>query len=522
MQIQAVMKYRYYLIDNTTDKEQWNKQCNRHEYIFRFFHLDVDILDSDTVCYPDLGCFDKGPPFFDPLNRPISYLPDTRDEVGTEFLLNTRSNPITPQFIYTTDLSTLTSSLFNPSKETKIVCHGYTESAYANWMVEMVPEFLNHDDFNVIRVNWAKGAMAVYGQSTANTRIVGAEISYLLDKMKILYGYSADKVHIIGHSLGAHIAGYAGEKQTAPKLKRITGLDPAGPYFEDTDVVVRLDPSDATFVDAIHTDTDPLYTTGMGIYMPVAHFDFYVNGGHDQPGCDKGFINHIVVEGAIYQGGVQFVACEHFRACDVFVESINTQCSFLSYDCTSYGYEDTGYSNFIDGRCFGPTVNQARMGFHADGPISGKENVIFFLRTRDKPGYCGHPFLFNVFIDDPGWIKGDKEIGTIFVSLIGQDQQSERILLTPESFLMKPGDDYNFVAVSDVIPGPIVGATIEWEYDPDWYKPWDWDVFVNPDIYVHKILIQDKDGYTYVMCGDDSPIKANKGSKALFAVNSCK
>ena len=34
----------------------------------------------------------------------------------------------------------------------------------------------------------------------------------------------------------------------------VLGLDPADPYFQGTDPVVRLDPTDAAFVDVIHTD----------------------------------------------------------------------------------------------------------------------------------------------------------------------------------------------------------------------------------------------------------------------------
>ena len=36
----------------------------------------------------------------------------------------------------------------------------------------------------------------------------------------------------------------------------ISALDPAGPLFEDYEIDVRLDATDANYVDVIHTDGD--------------------------------------------------------------------------------------------------------------------------------------------------------------------------------------------------------------------------------------------------------------------------
>jgi len=50
----------------------------------------------------------------------------------------------------------------------------------------------------------------------------------------------------------------------------------------------RLDPSDAKFVVAVHTNGDYFLMNGLGTLQPLGHMDIYVNGGAYQPGCIRG------------------------------------------------------------------------------------------------------------------------------------------------------------------------------------------------------------------------------------------
>ena len=74
---------------------------------------------------------------------------------------------------------------------------------------------------NVIVVDWGHGATLPYDQATANTRVVGAQIAQLIQTIMNVTRAPASSFHIVGHSLGAHVAGYAGER--VPHLGRITG-----------------------------------------------------------------------------------------------------------------------------------------------------------------------------------------------------------------------------------------------------------------------------------------------------------
>lgn len=115
--------------------------------------------------------------------------------------------------------------------------------------------------------------------------IIG-DLIVILNKTKEL---PLNKVHIIGHSLGAHVSAYAGKEvisQTKHAIARITALDAAGPLFERPFATFEgLSKDDAIVVDAIHTDGGIF-----GRSKPTGTVDFYPNNGlAPQPGCPTWF-----------------------------------------------------------------------------------------------------------------------------------------------------------------------------------------------------------------------------------------
>lgn len=89
----------------------------------------------------------------------------------------------------------------------------------------MRDEFLKRGDFNIIGVYWAGGAKTSYLQAAGNARLVGAQVAYLLQNLRKDLKLDFDRVHIIGFSLGAQIAGFAGQRlrEKGHIIARITG-----------------------------------------------------------------------------------------------------------------------------------------------------------------------------------------------------------------------------------------------------------------------------------------------------------
>ncbi|XP_028617435.1 lipase member H-like, partial [Grammomys surdaster] len=192
-------------------------------------------------------------------------------------MLYTQRDQTCAQVINSTALGSL-----NVTKKTTFIIHGFRPTGSPPvWMEELVQSLISVQEMNVVVVDWNRGATTViYPHASSKTRKVALILKEFIDQM-LAKGASLDNIYMIGVSLGAHISGFVGEMYDG-KLGRITGLDPAGPLFNGRPPEDRLDPSDAQFVDVIHSDTDAL-----GYKEALGHIDFYPNGGLDQPGCPK-------------------------------------------------------------------------------------------------------------------------------------------------------------------------------------------------------------------------------------------
>ena len=89
----------------------------------------------------------------------------------------------------------------------------------------MINALLKRQDLNVIFTDWSKGAKQLYTQAAGNCRLVGKQVSNLLEVLHNVIGLRFSSVHLIGFSLGAQVAGYAGRnlRQIGHTVRRITG-----------------------------------------------------------------------------------------------------------------------------------------------------------------------------------------------------------------------------------------------------------------------------------------------------------
>ncbi|XP_077523496.1 pancreatic lipase-related protein 2-like [Amblyomma americanum] len=244
----------------------------------------IKSYQGNYSCYEDIGCFH-------PSNRTGLEIggPVAPDLIGTRFLFFSNQSSTGIEINHTTWAQYYETSGVDITKQLIVVVHGFTQDTALLWMVTLKDALLKTANCNVLLVNWTGGAMfPAYAQAAANTPLPGVLLSLLLEEMMRSSNCSLMPymMHVVGFSLGAHVAGFCGrhfENNTGLALGRISGLDPAGPLFQESNA--SLSSTDATFVDIIHTSAGNLSDSRFGINKSIGHVDFYPNGGSDQPGC---------------------------------------------------------------------------------------------------------------------------------------------------------------------------------------------------------------------------------------------
>ena len=185
-------------------------------------------------------------------------------------------------------------------------------------------------------------------------RNVGQLAGNLINEL-VNQGSSYEDFHILGASLGAHVAGYAGF-YTQGQVGRISGLDPSGPLFHSVTNPDKLDSSDAKFVDIIHTAG-----RWVGNTDPSGHVDFYANDGlAPQPGC----WGHESLD----------LLCSHLRAWKIFEDSIEGS-EFYAMQCDNF-------QDFQSGSCCDHKNQVVLLG---DQTRNSTRGIFYFYTNSVKP-----------------------------------------------------------------------------------------------------------------------------------------
>lgn len=279
---------------------------------------------------------------------------------------------------------------FKVERRTIIIVHGFLSHSDEKWVIDMEQAFLTWGDVNVVVVDWSAGGNTWnYYKAAINTKVVGYQISRFLEHVVNATTVVSNwgPIHLVGHSLGAHICGFAArefkKKHTDWIINRITGLDPAQPCFRNTDSSIHLDKTDAPFVDVIHTNGKLLSHLGLGLPEPIGHVDFYPNGGKSQPGCigaNEAYFGFLPIP----QISIQKAICSHGRSYIYLTESLlmtsTSNCSFWSH------YWDLSYRHIK--QIMSEECNKdvcIEMGIKAENYA---QRGTFFLVTSNSQPYC--------------------------------------------------------------------------------------------------------------------------------------
>ncbi|XP_066507968.1 lipoprotein lipase-like [Hoplias malabaricus] len=350
--------------------------------------------------------------------------------------------------------TTLSDCNFKIDGPTFLVIHGWSVAGlFESWIHKLVSAlFVREHNANVVVVDWLDRGSQHYHTSAENTRLVGQDVAKLINWLESI-GYPLEKLHVLGYSLGAHVAGIAGNLSNN-KVNRITGLDPAGPTFEHADSLKRLSPDDARFVDVLHTNTRGSPDLSIGIQRTVGHVDIYPNGGTFQPGCSlQNTMRMIATYG--FSNMDQLVKCSHERSVHLFIDSLVNQ------DQASMAFRCSSREAFYKGLCLSCRKNRCnKLGYNVN-KVRTTRSVKMYLKTREIMPY--KVFHYQIKLHLFSQKNMTMETQPLKISLYGTLSEREDIPVVVPS--MVTNSTISFLVTSDVDVGEVMRLLIQWEMD---------------------------------------------------------
>ncbi|KAJ8277380.1 hypothetical protein GJAV_G00074540 [Gymnothorax javanicus] len=359
--------------------------------------------------------------------------------------------------------STISECGFNLKVQTFVVIHGWTVTGmYESWVPKLVSALYEREpSANVIVVDWLERASQHYPTSAAYTKLAGRDVAKFVSWLEREMHYPWEKLHVLGYSLGAHVAGIAG-LLTNNNINRITGFDPAGPGFEYADEQSSLSPDDAVFVDVLHTNTRGSPDRSIGIQRPVGHVDVYPNGGTFQPGCDLQNTMKLIATSGL-QNMDQIIKCSHERSIHLFIDSlVNKQQESMAYRCSSK-------EAFNKGLCLSCRKNRCNKVGYGVHKVRSRRSSKMYMKTREMMPYKVFHYQVKVHFFSKDKLSFTEQ--PMLVSLFGTEGEKEDIPFTMPS--LYTNTTVSFLLTTDVDIGELLMVKMRWEKD-SYFSLSDW------------------------------------------------
>ncbi|CAL8308089.1 unnamed protein product [Lota lota] len=397
---------------------------------------------------------------------------------------------------------------FNPETQTFVIIHGWTVTGmFESWVPKLVSALYNREpSANVIVVDWLSRANQHYPTSAAYTKLVGVDVAKFVNWIQNELQLPWDKIHLLGYSLGAHVAGIAGDL-TQRQISRITGLDPAGPTFEHADNENILSPGDAQFVDVLHTNTRGSPDRSIGIQRSVGHIDIYPNGGTFQPGCDiQNTLMGIASAGIKgLQNMDQLVKCSHERSIHLFIDSlVNEDQQSMVYSCKT---QDT----FNKGLCLSCRKNRCnKLGYNVN-KVRSPRSTKMYLKTRDMMPYKVFHYQVKMHFFSEKKLSFTEQ--PLMISLFGTYGEKENIPFQMPTLV--GNTTVSFLLTTDTDIGDLMIVKLRWEKDTifSWSDLWGRSKFHIRKLRVKsgetqsRVIFKSKDGeFAFLVRGGEDTV----------------